>query len=61
MSKNNERLLILYNAKKNLSNPPSYLETLKQLLELDGLLVDGLGDIPVKNEKLPELVKQGIE
>jgi hypothetical protein len=38
MSKFNQRLLTLYNNKKNLSNPPSYMEDLKQILKLDGLL-----------------------
>ena len=38
MSKFNQRLLTLYNNKKNLSKPPSYMEDLKQILKLDGLL-----------------------
>ena len=40
MTKHSERLLPLYMAKKDLPNPPSYLEDLKQLLKLDGLLND---------------------
>ncbi len=38
MSKFNAKLLTLYNNKKNLSKPPSYMEDLKQILKLDGLL-----------------------
>ena len=52
MSKFTTRLLTLYNDKKELSKPPSYLKTLKQLLVLDGLLVDEEVDIPINHEKI---------
>lgn len=52
MSSYTERMLPLYNAKKNLPNPPSYMEDLKQLLKLDGLLEDEEdGDSIARNKK----------
>ena len=35
-----EDLLKLYNSQNKLENPPSYLEDLKTILKLDGLLGD---------------------
>lgn len=44
MSKFTERMLVLYNSKKYLSSPPSYMADLKAVLKLDGLL-DVEGDV----------------
>jgi hypothetical protein len=38
LSRYAERLLVLYNSKMELSNKPSYMEDLKELLKLDGLI-----------------------
>jgi hypothetical protein len=40
MSKFTERMLVLYNSKKNLSTKPSYMDDLKAVLKSDGLLGD---------------------
>jgi hypothetical protein len=44
LSKCTEKLVPLYNAKKNLKNPPSYLKNLKELLICDGLINPDEGD-----------------
>lgn len=40
MSKFMEDIKLLYDEKKDLKNPPSYIKTIKELLELEG---DNLG------------------
>jgi hypothetical protein len=44
LSRYTEKLLPLYNAKKDLPNPPSYLKDLKELLTCDGLINENEGD-----------------
>lgn len=40
MSKFIDDIKKLYETKKGLSNPPKYLKTIKELLELEGIEVD---------------------
>lgn len=38
MSEYNKKLLKIYEEEKDLPNPPSYLQTIKEILEIDGLI-----------------------
>ena len=40
MSKFIDDIKKLYNEKKDLDNPPKYLKTIKELLELEGIEID---------------------
>lgn len=40
MSKFIENIIKLYEEKKDLKNPPTYIKTLKELLELEGVKLD---------------------
>lgn len=40
MSEYSQKLLKIYEEEKDLPNPPSYLETIKEILVIDGLITE---------------------
>ncbi len=56
VSKFTERSLRLYNKKKNLSKTPTYLEDLRQILQLDGLLDEDGCSIQENNNKTGKIL-----